>query len=202
MSNKWLLLSGVALAYMLARNWEERPIIHPAGVLVPQTPRQVDLEPTQFELDDYQVTRRAKFELRARVLSTQNYYLRRESDLSPVDLALGWGPMSDTAILDRIDISQSGRWYRTNYKFPAPLSDQAIINNSSNMHMIPAARGIKKTLKNLRDGEVVTLRGYLVDVDHESGWAWRTSLSRQDTGDGACEIVYVESVIVEPVEDS
>ena len=38
------------------------------------------------------------------------------------------------------------------------------------------------------------MNGYLVDVDHESGWRWRTSMSRTDTGAGACEIVYVESV--------
>ena len=35
----------------------------------------------------------------------------RESDLAPVDLALGWGRMSDEAILKDIQISQSGRFY-------------------------------------------------------------------------------------------
>ena len=38
---------------------------------------------------------------------------------------------------------------------------------------------------------------YLVDVDHGSGWHWRSSMSRNDTGDGACELVYVESMSVE-----
>jgi hypothetical protein len=191
------LLSAVAFAYLLARHWEERPIVHPPGVLVPQSPLQVDQEPTQFEMDGYLLTRRAKFETRARVLSTRNYYLRRESDLSPVDLALGWGPMSDQAVLDRIDISQSSRWYRTRYEFPAPLPDQQIIHYSSNMHMIPAGSGVKKILKQLRHGDLVTLRGHLVDVDHGSGWAWRTSMSRDDTGSGACEIVFVESIVVD-----
>ena len=46
----------------------------------------------------------------------------------------------------------------------------------------------------LREGDVIVLQGYLVDVDHESGWMWRTSMSRTDTGAGACEIVYVESI--------
>jgi len=192
-----LLLSGVAFCYMLARHWEERPITHAPGILVAEKPRQINRDPSTFRFEDYQLTRKAKFEIRARVLSSKSYFLQRESDLSPVDLALGWGVMSDQAVLDRIKISQSGRWYRTRYEYPAPLSDQQIINNSSNMHMIPAARGIKKILKNLRDGELVTLRGFLVDVDHESGWAWRTSMTRNDTGGGACEIVYVESIIVE-----
>jgi len=181
---------------MLASKWDERPVTHPAGVLVPQAPLQENIDPTQFKIDDFLVTRKASFEIRARVLSAENYYLRREAAVSPIDLALGWGPMSDQAILDRIDISQSGRWYRTRYQYPAPIDDRQIIQNSSNMHMIPANKRIKKVLKQLRHGELVTLKGYLVDVDHDSGWYWRTSMTRKDTGQGACEIVYVESVVV------
>jgi hypothetical protein len=196
MTRRIFFVSVVALAWMLARDWDERPITHPAGVLVAQAPAQKNIEPTQFAIDVFLVTRKAEFDIRARVLSAENYYLHRESDLSPIDLALGWGPMSDQAILDRIDISQSGRWYRTCYEYPAPLDDQQIIQNSSNMHMIPANKRVKKALKSLRHGELVTLKGYLVDVDHDSGWHWRTSMTREDTGAGACEIVYVESIIV------
>ena len=197
MTRRLFILSAVAFAYLLARHWEERPISHAPGVLVPETPVQMNSQPSTFMMDEYQITRRAGFEIRARVLSTQNYYLHKESDLSPIDLALGWGMMSDQAALDRIKISQSSRWYRTRWDFPAPLSDQQVINNSSNMHMIPASKGIARSLKKLRSGDLVTLRGYLVDVDHDSGWRWRTSMSRTDTGSGACEIVYVESMVVE-----
>ena len=133
MTRNVLILSGVALAYMLVRQWEERPIVHPPGILVQKPPIQRNLEPDSFGIDDYLLTRKARFELRARVLSTRNYYLGRESDLSPVDLALGWGPMSDESVLQRIEISQSARWYRTRYEYPAPLSDQQIIHNSSNI---------------------------------------------------------------------
>jgi len=43
----------------------------------------------------------------------------------------------------------------------------------------------------------VTLRGWLIDVDAADGWHWRTSRTREDTGGGACEIIWVESVAVE-----
>ena len=197
MTRKLFILSAVAFAYLLARQWEERPIAHAPGVLVPETPAQTDLQTSTFMMDGYQLTRRAEFEIHARVLSTQNYYLGHESDLSPLDLALGWGVMSDQAVLDSIKISQSSRWYRARWDVPAPLSEQQFIANSSNMHMIPAQKGVARTLKKLRSGDLVTLNGYLVDVDHDSGWRWRTSMSRTDTGSGACEIVYVESLIVE-----
>jgi hypothetical protein len=65
------------------------------------------------------------------------------------------------------------------------------------MHMIPATRSIARQLKNLRVGDVIKLAGLLVDADHESGWFWRTSMSRTDTGAGACEIVFVEALSVE-----
>jgi hypothetical protein len=190
-------ISLVVVAYLSARDWESRPVEHPPGVLVSQKPIQRNLKENQFKIEDYLVTRRASFEIRARVLSTEPYYLGRESDLSPIDLALGWGPMSDQSILDLIEISQSARWYRTRWDYPLPIGEDVIIRSSSNMHMIPSAKGVKKELQNLREGDLVNIRGSLVDVDHESGWRWRTSLSREDTGAGACEIVYVESVVVE-----
>jgi hypothetical protein len=63
--------------------------------------------------------------------------------------------------------------------------------------MIPGSSWLEKELKQIRHGDIVQLNGYLVDVDADSGWHWRTSLSRDDSGNGACEIVYLESVIIE-----
>jgi hypothetical protein len=38
---------------------------------------------------------------------------------------------------------------------------------------------------------VVQLQGWLIRTDDPSGWHWRSSLSREDTGAGACELVLV-----------
>ena len=117
--------------------------------------------------------------------------------LSPIDLALGWGAMSDQAVLDRITITQGSRWYFTRYDLPAPISDQGIINNSSNMHMVPANPWVLKKLKDVRRGNLVRLKGFLVDIDSDSGFRWRTSLRRDDTGNGSCELFYVEDIYIE-----
>ena len=147
--------------------------------------------------DGFLLTRRAEFSLRARVLSREDYWIGDESNLSPLDLALGWGVMSDQAVLDRITIRQSSRWYFTRYEHPAPISDQEIINHSSNMHIIPADSRIRRKLKKIRRGDVVMLKGYLVDVDADSGFYWRTSLSRSDTGNGSCEIFFLTDAYIE-----
>lgn len=44
--------------------------------------------------------------------------------------------------------------------------------------------------------QVLQLAGKLVRVDAPDGWHWQSSLTREDTGHGSCELVYVESVIV------
>lgn len=191
------IFSIAVLAYLVVRGWEQKPVTHPPGILIDGTPLQINVQPSSFEMDDYRITRKARFEIHARVLSTEQYYLNREADLSPIDLALGWGVMSDQSLLEQIDISQSSRWYRWRYEGSLPVSDQQIITSSGNMHMIPASASVERSLMKLREGDVVVLQGYLVDVDHESGWRWRTSMNRTDTGAGACEIVFIESIMVE-----
>jgi hypothetical protein len=195
---KTLYISLFLLAVLAWRDWSHREITHEPGVLVSELPRQADVsEPGFLQVEDYRLTLRAKFDLRARVLSIENYSLGSEADLSPVDLAVGWGAMSDQAVLDRISISQGSRWYFTRYELPAPISDREIINNSSNMHMIPANSWVLKKLKEIRKGNVVQIQGFLVDVDADSGFYWRTSLRRDDTGNGSCEIFYVENLYIE-----
>jgi hypothetical protein len=41
-------------------------------------------------------------------------------------------------------------------------------------------------------GQIVHLEGDLVRADGKDGWHWVSSLSRTDTGDGSCEVVWVE----------
>ena len=107
---KSLLFMLFVLLILAVRQWENRPITHPPGVLVPEPPRQEALaDAGPLRVDAFTLTPRANFRIRARVLSREDYYLGDESDLSPVDLALGWGVMSDQAVLDRIVISQGGR---------------------------------------------------------------------------------------------
>ena len=46
----------------------------------------------------------------------------------------------------------------------------------------------------MRVGDVVTLEGDLIEADKPGGWKWRSSMTRDDTGNGACELVYVEAL--------
>ena len=71
-----------------------------------------------------------------------------------------------------------------------------IETQSANMHMIPANEQIEKVLKSIVPGQIVKLSGDLVQVDASDGWHWKSSLTREDTGAGACEIIYVKAISV------
>jgi len=135
----------------------------------------------------------ARFEIRARVLGKERYRFDRAAELSPVDFALGWGAMSDSRVLASIQVQQRGRWYMWSAEHLAiPPSEVSV--HSANMHMIPATRSVRDRLLSVRVGQVVALRGLLVRADGQDGWHWVSSLSRTDTGDGSCEVIWVESV--------
>ena len=189
---KWRWLFVLVLAYAAWSGWHARAVSHAPGVLVESAPQQSDLATPlpPVERAGYRLTPLETFSLEARVLGAERYRFDREADLSPVDLALGWGAMSDSAVLAAIDISQGGRFYYWHaQQFPIPR--RAIETHSANMHMIPATRDIERALKSVRPGQIVKLAGYLVEARAADGWTWRSSLSRDDTGAGACELVWV-----------
>jgi hypothetical protein len=174
--------------------WEGRPVAQPAGVLAPLDPSQTAPDPpSAWTFHNHQITPLARFEIRARVLGVERYRFDRAAELSPVDFALGWGPMSDTRILEAFTIQQRDRWYFWS-SGSMPISESDVISHSANMHMIPANGAVARRLLTVRPGQVVELRGQLVRADGKDGWHWISSLTRTDTGDGSCEVVWVESV--------
>ena len=165
---------------------------HPPGQIAPDEPRQRNFaNGTPFRRGDFILTPRAEFSAEARVLAKEKYYIDPGAKLIPFDFAMGWGPMSDTALIERLRISQSGRFYFWGYSGQSPAPHEEIIRTSANMHLIPADSAVKKALSATRVGDVVAIEGDLVDAKSDGGWFLKTSLTRDDSGAGACEIVYV-----------
>ena len=153
-------------------------------------------KPVPWLADDFMITPLAKFSIRGLVLHRKDYSSGKESDLSPVDFAMGWAAMSNQAVIDNLDISQRGRFYcwKTD-RFPIPRKD--IECSSANMHIIPADDDVREKIDDVYQGSVISMRGYLVKVTSDGNWRWISSMKRTDTGDGACEIVWVEDLVVE-----
>lgn len=190
----YVILPAVVLVSYIA--WPSNEIIHPSGVIIDAKPFQKETADGKvWEIEGYTYRSLADFKIEARVLGKEGYSLDRESDISPYDLALGWGPMSDQAVIDQMDIWQRSRWYFwETRKYPIPRKE--IQRNSANMHMIPANDKIEEKLDQIVKGNIIEIEGYLVSVKHTDGWRWTSSLSREDTGGGACEVVWVENITI------
>jgi len=149
-----------------------------------------------FEVNGHEVRPLAEFAVTARVLSVERYHSDRAAQLSPVDLALGWGSMSRKSVTERISVSQSGRWYHWRYSGEPPIPHGEIATSSANMHIVPASKEVAKIVADADAGSIVSLRGYLIEAKGKDGWTWRSSLSRDDSGDGSCEVLFVQAAQV------
>jgi len=193
---KWLLFLATLLAW-LAYQTHTGEIHYEPGMMAPSAPVQVRMQDARAIVHgEFRITPLARFRAEARVLAHERYWLGRSARLAPVDLALGWGAMSDETNLKEIEISQTGRFYFWRSS-SMPLTQRAITEQSANMHMIPANDAVRNILEHgIRTGDIVRFSGYLVSIDTEDGWRWRSSMSRNDLGDGACELVWVEQLSV------
>ena len=190
----------VVLAFGSVAWWwkgSEQPISHPPGVLVPHEPIQGEQieNPASIPLGEWTLTPLASYRIDARVLSKKRYRYDATAEISPYDLLLGWGPMSDSAVLQSLQLSQDSRYGRWRWEREPPLPHSEINRNAANNHLIPANKAVLDRIAATRPGSLVRIEGELVEArNRRGGKPWRSSLSRTDEGFGACEIIYVRSI--------
>jgi hypothetical protein len=200
------LVFGGLIAASLWQGWSAWQLraVHPEdGILAPDDPLQTALEAappgdatSTISYGRWTLTPRANYDITARILSREDYHFDNLAALIPEDLALGWGAMSDNQVLRSFKITQGGRFYFWMPIAALPIPREDVIEHSANTHVIPADSVVRHQLARLRVGQVVHLTGVLVDGVRDDGWRVRTSLTRKDTGAGACEIMLVENVEV------
>lgn len=186
-----MALAAVAVGVILLIS--RGAIDRPPGVLAADEPLQRLVQRPAFQFGDYQLTPLADFDVEARVLSVEKYRTDRGAKLSPIDFALGWGPMSDSDVLEHFRVKQGGRFFSI-YPDAQAIDMKLALLSAANMHLIPATGTLEEELKSVRPGHVVRLQGQLVSALGPNNFTWRSSLTRADSGDGACELFYVEAV--------
>lgn len=175
--------------------WNSRPIHHAPGVLVPMEPvQQEETKKALPEVAGFQITGVARYALRARVLGKKRYWTGPGAKLVPIDVALGWGPMSNEAVLGAMRLSQSNRFFFYEWDSAPPIPEHEIMTHASNNHIIAANSKVASAVKALRTGQIAQMEGWLVEAAGPEGFRWGTSRRRDDTGNGACELFYVESI--------
>ena len=187
-----LLALSLIVFTTLSRSNAELPLQPEISIVPSQT---AALGAGSWRQGEYRVEPLAAYDVTARVLSTRTYDQNREADVSPIDFALGWGPMADRGLLENLSVSQRDRWYFVRWR-NAPVQAEQVIANSANTHLLPANPEVAAQLEAVQPGDIVRLEGYLVQVSASDGWTWTSSTKRTDTGDGSCEVLWVESVEV------
>ncbi|MBW6515075.1 MAG: hypothetical protein K0B81_00485 [Candidatus Cloacimonetes bacterium] len=140
---------------------------------------------------------KAHYRVGAVVRSKRGYRFDAMSKISPYDFALVWGVLADKHFYQQVRISQGRRRYFFKPKRSSHLSLDWVYVNSSNHHVIPANVNIKRALRRVKKNDIIELEGYLVDIHaviKGRTHTWNTSLTRDDRGDGSCEIMYVRKV--------
>jgi hypothetical protein len=193
----WMIVVVLAL-WQGWQQWTLRPVQPRDGPIAPDEP--VQSEPADgrvVPVGNWTLTPRAHYSITARILGREDYRFDALADVAPEDLALGWGRMSDNRVLAGFEVSQGARVYSWRTRGEAwPIPREEVVEHSANTHVIPADPAVRRRLDALRVGEVVHLEGELVDGQRADGMTLRTSLTRTDSGPGACEVLLVREVNV------
>ena len=112
--------------------------------------------------------------------------------LNMLDVCVVWGSNTSGAELQKIDF-----WngiFTCNFQ----TRDQAAwesfdVNRISNNHLISDNDRIRDRVRDIHIGDQIRVRGYLASYESPGGGTRRTSTTRTDTGNGACETIYVEN---------
>lgn len=160
---------------------------------------------------DIRIEKLAAYTIYGKVVSIHDYTLKHDlyDKLSPLDFTIAYGEGIDAA--DKLNFSTNSdrmvafrpkndsdqEWFKQN----ADIIKTKISNN----HLIHANSEIKDLLLQVRVGDYVKLKGYLVGVYSDKYDPWVSSLSRDDHNhfymnpsadkdSSACEIMYVTEI--------
>lgn len=163
---------------------------------IQETVQNVYIPVFRFGDANHYLDAKASYEISGQLVSKRRYVSGFMHKLSPWDYALAWGGLVQQ--LDKLKFKQVVRFALYKYSAKNPVDPHFVGRHFSNNHLIPANTNIRKAMARAGKGDKIKLQGYLVYVKSfakKGGSAtWNSSLTREDEGNGACEIIYVESL--------
>jgi hypothetical protein len=151
---------------------------------------------------DYRIQPRYAYELNAVVVSLHHsdtwwdYAHKAWGDhVNVMDLCVAWGDSVRSGAYR--DVSFSNNQWECNWSYSSERAHKQFSGaQASNNHIVTDDPALAKSLRNIRVGDQVRLRGYLVDYTiFKDGRPLGTRVSsetRTDSGPGACEVLYID----------
>lgn len=166
------------------------------GILVLDEPQQVVMAGAKsFTKNGYTLTPVATYEVSGRVNGI-DYPDDSLAAIAPVDLILGWGSMSDSAVLDKLTISQSKRSFGWRYYENLPVDHAYVYKHLSLNTIIPATEDAKQVLMKIRKNNIVSMSGYLVNINASDGRTWQSSVDNNERDSNPAYYFLVNSIII------
>lgn len=201
----------VSLATLLSACWHYDTLsadLAPRPVLE-QPPRQAPAsrQPFAVEVNDvrYAVRPLYEYELHGLVVSRRNhdgdFMLHRlwNDHLNVADLCVVWGSNARSLDLRAFDFRNGEFTCYVETRSTAAwrrFAPDALSNN----HLLAADDDVRAAIRAAQVGDQVHFRGWLVEYANADGFHRGSSTTRDDTGNGACETVYVQSFrVTEPM---
>jgi hypothetical protein len=149
-----------------------------------------------FEGVDYRVQPEYDYELYGMIVS----YRQANDHLNMLDVCVVWG---DNAVGDHLlEIDFWNGIFTCNAKTSDRDAWQAFrMEQLSNNHLLSDDDFIREQVSGVRVGDQIRVRGVLASYSSPGGGRRGTSTVRTDTGDGACETIFVESFdVIRPAQ--
>lgn len=170
-----LLGAGLWLWFALS------PVRHAPGVLVVSPPIRTTPGSTAARpslklkpIENHTLNDVAGLRLAGRVLAAKRYR-DAQARLAPLDVLIGWGPMSDSTFVRQLTIQQENRTSTVQGKGNrTPLSPEEIAHSTLHLHLIPATPEIATFLGELKVGTLVDFRGTVVEATR-GNFHWRST---------------------------
>lgn len=199
------ILIGVSFFTLLLCFWNRNvlPSQLQAHPLLHSEPTQIATQIPAINVsagaENYTVTPLYEYELYGLVVSYQhhngNFGLHRmwKDHLNVADVCVVWGQnLQDT------DLTKLHFWngqFTCNVQTSDPQAwKRFAVDQLSNNHLLTADKSLRNKITQLRIGDQVKIKGWLSEYRSSKGFHRGTSTSRSDTGNGACETLYVSEV--------
>ena len=157
--------------------WSEIPINRGPGITAEKAPefsKLIDNKDITFDGNTFSPYK--KITASVRVLEKSRYFFDNMSEFSTYDILAGWGQVSDQKNVDYINFKLKDRSF-TYKKIRLPLNPDIISNQTLLWHVVPSTEDIKSSLFSLREGHIIHVSGYIVDVTTKEGLHWNSASS-------------------------
>ena len=202
---KYLFVSSAALFlfswYMYVEVYKQVGGLLPETYALPvQTPLAGPVEHPACCEGDYcwKFTPLHEYSVTGMVFGTSHKLASDFDDVMAADVGLLWGENARLELYRdvklRVRMDHYEVWWKEGQRFD--------MNDAANTHLASCDASAFRAAKKIKPGDQVRIRGWLVnaraskepgETDPRKILNWRTSVSRDDKGEGACEVLYVRS---------